>query len=148
VYGNFYKDVFDVALQAREKGINIVRSSRVPTGPTCLNGEVDDDKYHFVASLTLNPPEGPRASHARSYQDQRLAEDSGLLQQVLGYEEDFNAIALALGVSTVVFAQGGNTRMGGEDGDYQSLSERVLKARKEERCLQLLLQLRSQWPGL
>jgi len=53
--GNFYKDVFDVALQAREKGINIVRSSRVPTGPTCLNGEVDDDKYHFVASLTLNP---------------------------------------------------------------------------------------------
>jgi len=53
--GNFYKDVFDVALKAREKGINIVRSSRVPTGPTCLNGEVDDEKYHFVAALTLNP---------------------------------------------------------------------------------------------
>ena len=53
--GNFYKDVFDVALKAREKGINIVRSSRCPTGPTCLNGEVDDDKYHFVAALTLNP---------------------------------------------------------------------------------------------
>ena len=53
--GNFYKDVFDVALKAREKGINIVRSSRVPTGPTCLNGEVDDAKYHFVAALTLNP---------------------------------------------------------------------------------------------
>ena len=53
--GNFYKDVFDVALQARAKGINIVRSSRVPTGPTCLNGEVDDSKYHFVAALTLNP---------------------------------------------------------------------------------------------
>lgn len=53
--GNFYKDVFDVALKARAKGINVVRSSRVPTGPTCLNGEVDDSKYHFVASLTLNP---------------------------------------------------------------------------------------------
>lgn len=53
--GNFYKDVFDVALQARAKGINIVRSSRVPTGPTCLNGEVDDSKYHFIAALTLNP---------------------------------------------------------------------------------------------
>jgi len=53
--GNFYKDVFEVALKAREKGINIVRSSRVPTGPTCLNGEVDDEKYHFVAALTLNP---------------------------------------------------------------------------------------------
>ena len=41
------------------------------------------------------------------------------------------AIALALGVSTVVFAQGGNTRMGGEDGDYESLSERVLKLEKK-----------------
>lgn len=53
--GNFYKDVFDVALKARQKGINIVRSSRVPSGPTCLNGEVDDSKYQFVASLALNP---------------------------------------------------------------------------------------------
>jgi L-asparaginase len=53
--GNFYTDVFDVALKARQKGINVVRSSRCPTGPTCLNGEVDDEKYEFVASLTLNP---------------------------------------------------------------------------------------------
>lgn len=53
--GNFYKDVFDVALQARAKGINIVRSSRVSSGPTCLNGEVDDNKYQFIAALTLNP---------------------------------------------------------------------------------------------
>lgn len=53
--GNFYKDVFEVALKARGKGINIVRSSRVPTGPTCLNGEVDDARYQFVAALTLNP---------------------------------------------------------------------------------------------
>ena len=53
--GNFYKDVFDVALKAQNNGIQIVRSSRLPTGPTCLNGEVDDNKYHFVAALDLNP---------------------------------------------------------------------------------------------
>ena len=27
----------------------------MPTGPTNLNAEVDDSKYHFVASLNLNP---------------------------------------------------------------------------------------------
>lgn len=53
--GNFYKDVFDVAIKAQNSGIQIVRSSRVPTGPTNLNAEVDDNKYHFVASLNLNP---------------------------------------------------------------------------------------------
>ena len=53
--GNFYSDVFDVAVKAQEKGVQIVRSSRCPTGPTCLNSEVDDEKYHFVASLDLNP---------------------------------------------------------------------------------------------
>lgn len=53
--GNFYKDVFNVALKARQQGIQIVRSSRVPFGPTNLNGEVDDAKYQFVASLNLNP---------------------------------------------------------------------------------------------
>ena len=53
--GNFYKDVFDVAVQAQKSGTQIVRASRVPTGPTCLNGEVDDNKYHFVAALNLNP---------------------------------------------------------------------------------------------
>lgn len=53
--GNFYKDVFDVALKAVGNGINVVRASRVPFGPTNLNGEVDDAKYHFIASLNLNP---------------------------------------------------------------------------------------------
>jgi L-asparaginase len=53
--GNFYKDVFDVAVKAQNSGIQIVRSSRCPTGPTCLNSEVDDAKYHFVAALELNP---------------------------------------------------------------------------------------------
>ena len=53
--GNFYKDVFEVAVEAQKEGIQIVRSSRCPTGPTCLNSEVDDEKYHFVAALDLNP---------------------------------------------------------------------------------------------
>ncbi|MBW4870170.1 L-asparaginase 2 [Prevotella buccae] len=53
--GNFYKDVFPIAEKAQKDGIQIVRASRCPTGPTCLNGEVDDEKYHFVAALNLNP---------------------------------------------------------------------------------------------
>ena len=53
--GNFYKDVFDAAVEAQKQGVQIVRSSRCPTGPTCLNGEVDDSRYHFAASLDLNP---------------------------------------------------------------------------------------------
>lgn len=53
--GNIYKDMFEVAVKAQKKGVQIVRSSRCPTGPTCLNSEIDDNKYHFVASLDLNP---------------------------------------------------------------------------------------------
>lgn len=53
--GNFYKDVFDEAVKARKQGIQIVRSSRVPFGATNLNGEVDDSKYQFIASLNLSP---------------------------------------------------------------------------------------------
>ena len=51
----FLPTVFEVAVGAQNKGIQIVRSSRCPTGPTCLNSEVDDAKYHFVAALDLNP---------------------------------------------------------------------------------------------
>ena len=47
--------MFEVAVKAQNQGIQIVRSSRCPTGPTCLNSEVDDEKYHFVAALDLNP---------------------------------------------------------------------------------------------
>lgn len=53
--GNLYKDMFPIAENAQKSGIQIVRSSRVPTGPTNLNAEVDDNKYHFVASENLNP---------------------------------------------------------------------------------------------
>lgn len=53
--GNYHKNLFPDLLKAREKGILVVRSSRVPTGPTTLDNEVDDAKYQFVASQELNP---------------------------------------------------------------------------------------------
>ena len=53
--GNFYHTIFDLAVKAQQKGIQIVRSSRVPTGATTEDAEVDDAKYHFVASQGLNP---------------------------------------------------------------------------------------------
>ncbi len=53
--GNFHTNVFGSAVKAQNKGIQIVRSSRVPYGPTCENGEVDDSKHHFVAAIDHNP---------------------------------------------------------------------------------------------
>lgn len=53
--GNIHKNIFDKLVEARHKGIQVVRSSRVPTGPTTLDAEVDDSKYGFIASQELNP---------------------------------------------------------------------------------------------
>lgn len=53
--GNLYHRIFDLAVLAQKSGIQIVRSSRVATGATTLNAEIDDSKYNFVASLNLNP---------------------------------------------------------------------------------------------
>lgn len=53
--GNIHKNIFPVLMDARKKGILVVRSSRVPTGPTTLDAEVDDAAYQFVASQELNP---------------------------------------------------------------------------------------------
>lgn len=53
--GNIHKNVFPLLEKAREDGIVVVRSSRVPTGATTLDAEVDDNKYRFVASWGLNP---------------------------------------------------------------------------------------------
>lgn len=53
--GNIHKNIFPVLTEARKKGILVVRSSRVPTGPTTLDSEVDDASYQFVASQELNP---------------------------------------------------------------------------------------------
>lgn len=53
--GNIHKNLFSKLTDASRKGILIVRSSRVPTGPTTLDAEVDDNRYGFVASQELNP---------------------------------------------------------------------------------------------
>ena len=53
--GNIHKNIFPILTEARKKGILVVRSSRVPTGPTTLDAEVDDAQYQFVASQELNP---------------------------------------------------------------------------------------------
>lgn len=53
--GNIYKSVFDTLATAAHKGVAVVRSSRVPTGSTTQDAEIDDAKYGFVASGTLNP---------------------------------------------------------------------------------------------
>ncbi|KJM66343.1 L-asparaginase [Pluralibacter gergoviae] len=53
--GNMYKTVFDALASAAQKGTIVVRSSRVPTGSTTRDAEVDDSKYGFVASGSLNP---------------------------------------------------------------------------------------------
>ena len=53
--GNYHKNLFPSLLEARKKGILVVRSSRCPTGPTTLDNEVDDAAYQFVASQELNP---------------------------------------------------------------------------------------------
>ena len=53
--GNIHKNVFPELEKARKEGVIVVRSSRVPTGATTLDAEVDDNKYQFVASWGLNP---------------------------------------------------------------------------------------------
>lgn len=53
--GNIHQNLFPKLEKASKQGILVVRSSRVPTGPTTLDAEVDDDKYQFVASQELNP---------------------------------------------------------------------------------------------
>lgn len=53
--GNIHKNIFNQLANASKNGILVVRSSRVPTGPTTPDAEVDDNKYHFIASQELNP---------------------------------------------------------------------------------------------
>jgi L-asparaginase len=42
-------------IEARKKGVVIVRSSRVGNGIVARNGEAKDDELDFVVSDTLNP---------------------------------------------------------------------------------------------
>ena len=54
--GNMPQAVADALKRAAQKGIVVVRASRVPTGYVRRNVEVDDDKLNFVAAEELNPP--------------------------------------------------------------------------------------------
>jgi L-asparaginase len=54
--GNMTQKALDTCAAAAKNGVVIVRSSRLPSGLTYRNNEVNDDKYGFVASLELNPP--------------------------------------------------------------------------------------------
>ncbi len=53
--GNLFHSLFDAANSARQQGILIVRSSRIATGATTEDAEIDDAKYGWVAAGSLNP---------------------------------------------------------------------------------------------
>lgn len=53
--GNMNAESLLVASSAAEKGIVIVRSSRVPSGTVSRNVEVDDDRLNLIVADELNP---------------------------------------------------------------------------------------------
>jgi len=53
--GNMNAATCERAARAADRGIFIVRSSRVPSGKVGRNVEVDDDRLQFIASDELNP---------------------------------------------------------------------------------------------
>ena len=53
--GNMNAEAIERAARAAERGIIIVRSSRVPSGKIGRNVEIDDDRLGFIASDELNP---------------------------------------------------------------------------------------------
>ncbi|MBR9986136.1 MAG: type II asparaginase [Desulfosarcina sp.] len=53
--GNMNAATIERAALAAQKGVIIVRSSRVPTGKVGRNVEIDDDRMRFIASDELNP---------------------------------------------------------------------------------------------
>ena len=48
-------DMQNALVNAVKRGVAVVRSSRIPMGPTAQYDEVDDDKYGFTASWYINP---------------------------------------------------------------------------------------------
>ena len=53
--GNSSKAVIEALSAAAKSGIPVVRSSRVGSGFTVRNAEVNDDELGLVAALDLNP---------------------------------------------------------------------------------------------
>ncbi|QSQ23241.1 type II asparaginase [Pyxidicoccus parkwayensis] len=54
--GNMTEGALAALERARQKGVLVVRSTRLPTGMVLRNNEVNDDKSGFVASGEFNPP--------------------------------------------------------------------------------------------
>jgi L-asparaginase len=54
--GNMTTPALDALAKAAKNGIVVVRSTRLPSGITLRNNEVNDDEKGFVASGELNPP--------------------------------------------------------------------------------------------
>lgn len=53
--GNVDQPILQTLAKAAQKGVVVVRATRVPTGAVTRNNEIDDDKYQFVAAETLSP---------------------------------------------------------------------------------------------
>lgn len=53
--GNMSTDVLNALTETAKKGIPVVRSSRLPVGPTAQWDEIDDDARNFAASWFLTP---------------------------------------------------------------------------------------------
>lgn len=53
--GNMTEATLEAAKRATQKGIPVVRASRVPIGAVLIHGEVNDEEYGTVASDELNP---------------------------------------------------------------------------------------------
>jgi L-asparaginase len=52
--GNLFPSTQTALIEASKKGVVIARSSRVGSGRTNLHGEVDDEKFGFIATDSLN----------------------------------------------------------------------------------------------
>ena len=53
--GNMSTDVLNALTENAKKGVGVVRSSRLPAGPTSQWDEIDDDAHNFAASWFLSP---------------------------------------------------------------------------------------------
>ena len=53
--GNMNAGTLEAAKRATQKGIAVVRASRVPIGAVLIEGEVNDKEYGTVSSDELNP---------------------------------------------------------------------------------------------
>ena len=53
--GNLHHDMLAALADASGRGVVVVRASRVPSGLTLRNMEVDDNRFGFVAAGSLNP---------------------------------------------------------------------------------------------